>query len=110
MSKTQLIININPMNFDEVMKNPVVMIDFWADWCQPCKVQDPVLEEVANEVKQKAVIAKIDVDDNRYLSQKLGVRNIPTLIIYHQGKEVERMAGIHSKDIVLGKIKKYINQ
>ena len=109
MQNSPAIIWLNPMNFDKVMENPVVLIDFWGHWCQPCKAQDPILDEVARLMEGRAVIAKMDVNDNRFLSQKLGVRNIPTIIIYHHGKEVERMNGIHSLEMVLNKLEKYIN-
>ena len=105
MSKIQ---TVNMPNFDEVLSKGLVLVDFWAEWCQPCKVQDPILEELADELAGKLIVAKLNVDDNRYLTQKTAVRNIPTLVLFDKGTEVERWTGLHAKEVILSGIQKYL--
>jgi thioredoxin 1 len=72
---------------NEVLKSQVpVLVDFWAEWCNPCKMISPILEEVAHERKGKLVVAKINIDENSEVPLKFGVRGIPTLILFKQGK------------------------
>ena len=78
-------------------KKPV-MVDFGAVWCGPCRMAEPVIEELAEEYKDKAVIGKIDVDGERDLAGKYGVMSIPTVIIFKDGKEVERKVGFPGKE------------
>ncbi len=105
---TSKIIHINMPTFDKVINFGLVLVDFWAEWCQPCKVQDPYLMAVAKETPDSVIIAKINVDDNRYISQQQGVKNIPTLILYDHGKVVERLVGVQSKEMILNAINKHI--
>lgn len=106
---TSKIITVNMPNFDEVLKQGLVIIDFWAEWCEPCKVQDPILKEVMEEAADKVLIAKLNVDDNKYITQRQSVRNIPTMILYNNGEEVIRWTGLQSKDVILSGINKYVN-
>ena len=96
-------------NFDEVLSRGLVLVDFWAEWCQPCKVQDPILEQIAAETDERVIIAKLNVDDNRYITQQKAVRNIPTLVLYNKGEEVERWTGLQSKEVILSGINKHLN-
>jgi len=83
----------------EVTDSPVpVLVDFWAPWCGPCKMIAPVLEEIAQEYEGKAKIVKINVDDNQNSAAQFGVRSIPTLILFKNGNEVEKIIGVQGKD------------
>jgi len=96
------------MNFDDEISQGIVLVDFWAPWCQPCLDQNPVLDEIAKEVANIADVFKVDVNDNKVISNKEGVRNIPLLILYKDGKAVARYQGIQSKEIIIKSILKLI--
>ena len=83
----------------EVTDSPVpVLVDFWAPWCGPCKMIAPVLEEIAQEYEGKAKVVKINIDDNQNTPAQFGVRSIPTLILFKNGNEVEKIIGAQGKD------------
>jgi thioredoxin 1 len=96
-------------NFDkEIVKSgKVAMIDFWAPWCVPCKILAPTVEQVAEELKGKVVVAKCNVDDCPDLATDLSVLNIPSLIIFKGGEEVARMVGVNSKEAIEAKLKSF---
>ena len=93
-------IEINDASFKaEVTDSPIpVLVDFWAPWCGPCKMIAPVLEELSQEFDGKAKIVKINIDDNQNTPAQFGVRSIPTLILFKNGNEVEKIIGAQSKD------------
>ena len=83
----------------EVTDSPVpVLVDFWAPWCGPCKMIAPVLEEISQEYEGKAKIVKINIDENQNTPAQFGVRSIPTLILFKNGNEVEKIIGAQGKD------------
>jgi len=92
---------ITDQDFDKTIKKGITMIDFWATWCGPCRRQAPIVEEIANEVSKKIKIGKLDVDKNKIASSTYSVRNIPTLIIFKDGKEVKRLVGLQDKQTIL---------
>ncbi|MFA7368351.1 MAG: thioredoxin [Kiritimatiellales bacterium] len=79
---------LNAANFDTTIASGTVLVDFWAPWCGPCKMQAPILDKVATKVGGKAVIAKVNVDESPALAAKFGVRSIPTLILFKNGQKV----------------------
>lgn len=88
-------------NFKNQVKNGLVMVDFWAAWCGPCKMIAPVLNEIAETESDKFTIAKVNVDQQQQLAQKYKIRNIPTMILFYNGKEVKRFAGVKTKKFLL---------
>jgi thioredoxin 1 len=98
--------NITDTNFDsEVAKSSIpVLVDFWAEWCGPCRLMAPILDEIAPAYKGRVKIGKLNVDENQDAPTKFGVMNIPTMIIFKTGKEVERIVGAMSKTELQKKI------
>lgn len=91
---------ITDTNFDsEVMKSSLpVLVDFWAVWCGPCRMQDPILEEIAREFEGKVKITKLNVDENPNTAAKYSVMSIPTLLLFKNGEIVKQMIGVQSKE------------
>jgi thioredoxin 1 len=81
-----------------------VLVDFWAEWCQPCKMLSPIVEQVADEQAGKLTVAKVDVDENGDSAQRFGVMSIPTLILFKGGQPVERLVGYMPKDQLVRKL------
>ncbi len=79
----------------------MVLMDFWASWCMPCKMMVPVLNEVAEEVNGKVTIAKVNVDEQKATAAKFGIRSIPTMVLFQNNKEVKRIVGVKTKDYLL---------
>ena len=95
----------------KVLKNKLpVMVDFYADWCGPCKLAGPVIDKLAETYKDKLVIGKVDVDANQGSAGKYGVMSIPTVIFFKDGKEVERMSGFGGEAGYLRLIKKVLGE
>lgn len=90
-------------------KGGVAVVDFWAEWCGPCRMIGPVIEELANEYEGKALIAKVDVDENAELSQQYQVRSIPTILILKDGEVVDKHVGVTTKAALAEKIEKALN-
>jgi thioredoxin 1 len=107
---TSKIITVNMPNFEEVLSKGIVLVDFWAEWCEPCKVQDPILLALADETPEEVIVAKLNVDDNKYITQQKAVRNIPSMILFNRGEEVQRWTGLQSKEVLLAGINKYVNK
>ena len=92
-------LEITDSNFNDVIsKNKTVLVDFWAEWCGPCRMIGPVIEELANEYEGKAIIGKLDVDSNQESSVKYGVRSIPTILTFKDGEIVDRQVGAVPKE------------
>jgi len=95
-------IQLTDKNFKEVVEGAKlpVLVDFWAVWCGPCKIQGPIVEEIAKEYEGKFVVGKLDVDKNPNTAGKFGIMSIPTLAIFKDGKVVNTMVGVQSKESI----------
>ncbi len=97
--------DINDANFDkEINTNVPVLVDFWAEWCGPCKKLGPIVEEVAKDYQGKAKVMKLNVDENMETAQKFQVMSIPTLIFFKQGKAVDQIVGAVPKNVIESKL------
>ncbi|HEX7016224.1 MAG TPA: thioredoxin [Cyclobacteriaceae bacterium] len=102
MGKT---IELNDSNFDQVVNSDKpVLVDFWAEWCGPCKMIGPLVEELAGEYEGKAVIAKLNVDENPDVTARYGIRNIPTLLVFKKGQIVDKQVGAVPKSVLAQKL------
>lgn len=96
-------LKLNSENFEKEVLNSdqAVLVDFYADWCGPCKMMAPVIEELARELEGKAKVGKINIDENTNIAVKYDIMSIPTLIIFKDGKEVRRFVGLRDKEELL---------
>ncbi len=100
------IIVLSDKNFQHQTRGRIVLVDFWAGWCVPCKMMAPVLNDLTEELKGKAFVGKVDVEKYQALAQKFNVRNIPTMVLFRDGKEINRFIGIKTKDFLISHILK----
>jgi thioredoxin 1 len=98
------ILTLTDKNFQHQVKNRLVLVDFWASWCAPCRMMAPVLNEVADELTGNSHVGKVNIEQFQSLAQKFEVRNIPTLILLKNGQEVNRFVGIKNKEFLLKQI------
>ncbi len=100
-------LEITVANFAELVEksDKPVVLDFWAEWCGPCRMIAPIIDELATEFEGKAVIGKVDVDANNAISVKFGVRNIPTVLFFKDGKVVDKQVGSAPKSTYVDKLK-----
>ncbi len=105
-----MVMHVSDETFEkEVLQSPQpVLVDFYADWCGPCRALAPIVEEIAHELNSKLKVVKLDVDQNQETAMQYGVQSIPTLLIFKNGKEVERLIGYMSKSKLLSKIELHI--
>ncbi|MCK5781941.1 MAG: thioredoxin [Flavobacteriales bacterium] len=99
-------LEITDANFEVevIQSDKVVLIDFWAAWCGPCRMVGPIVEELAKEYEGKAVVGKVDVDSNSAVSSALGIRNIPTILFFKNGKVVDKQVGVAPKEALAAKL------
>ena len=99
-------IDVNDANFDEQVVNSdkLVLVDFWAEWCGPCRMVAPIVKELSEDYKGQIVVAKLDVDGNPETSVKYGIRNIPTILFFKGGKVVDKQVGAVLKGNLASKI------
>ena len=94
---------------DVLKSTKPVLVDFWAEWCAPCRMIGPIIDQIASEFASSATVVKLNVDDNTASAQRFGIKGIPTLILFSEGKEVERVVGATSKDAITRIIEKYVS-
>jgi len=100
--------HVTDANFDEtIKKNKLVLVDFWANWCGPCRALAPTIRELANEFNGKILIGKLDVDENSGTAERFQVFSIPTMIIFKDGKEAERLVGLCAKNRISDTLQKH---
>jgi thioredoxin 1 len=96
-------IEVNEANFEAEVLNSTqpVVVDFWAEWCGPCKMLGPVLDEIASEQSGKAKVAKVNIDENSALAERFGIRSIPTLLYFNGGEVLKQTVGVVSKKTIV---------
>lgn len=102
------VMQLTDANFQQTIKTGVTLVDFWAVWCAPCRMQGPIVEEVAKEMGTQVKVAKLDVDNNGQTAQMYNIRNIPTILIFKDGKVVKGFVGVQQKETLVNTLKLYI--
>jgi len=101
------IVALTEKNFQTQTKNKLVLVDFWASWCAPCKMMAPVLNDAASELEGNAIIGKVNIEENQSLAKQFNIRSIPTMVLFKNGVEVGRFSGVKNKDFVLKQIRNF---
>jgi len=101
MTDTKTVLSLTDESFENVIADGVTVVDFWADWCMPCRMQGPIVEIVAKKMGDRATVAKIDVDANPLAPGRFGITGIPTLVFFKEGAEARRLVGVQSEDSIV---------
>jgi thioredoxin 1 len=102
------IAHLNDANFEEKTSAGITLIDFWAPWCGPCKMLGPILDEISKEIGDKALIAKVNVDESPGIAQKFKVRSIPAIFIMKDGTQVKQLIGLQKKQALISALEEVI--
>lgn len=102
---------VTDQNFDTEVggSDKPYLVDFWAEWCGPCRMQGPIVEDVAKTMAGKAKVGKFNVDENPNIAMKFGIMSIPTIIIFKSGKPVKQFVGVQSKETLVSELQKLMN-
>ena len=106
VAKKGEVIHLNDFNFKNEINKGLVLVDFWAPWCAPCRRIAPILDDVATEMSSSVKVCKLNVDDHQKYAQQYSIQGIPTMIIFKNGKEVKRIVGLQSKESLVNEINK----
>lgn len=97
------------MEFNEIIKSEKpTLVDFYADWCGPCRMMTPIIEQTKKDLGSDATVLKINIDNNQEVARKYGIRSIPTLLIFKEGNVVWRQSGVPQKEMIVESVKKFI--
>jgi len=104
------IVTLTDADFDaQVKTQPLMLVDFWAEWCGPCRMIAPLLEQLASEYSDRLAVGKVNVDENRQTTTRFGIRSIPTLMFFRGGNRVDQVIGAHPKNTIKAKIDQLLN-
>jgi thioredoxin 1 len=106
VEKSEKIKDLTDKNFNHQLKGKISLVDFWASWCIPCKMMAPVLNEIAEQVGPEVQVCKVNVELYQLLASKFAIRGIPTMLLFKNGKEINRFVGVKSRDFLLDQINK----
>jgi thioredoxin 1 len=102
-------LEVKDSDFEETVRRyPLVVVDFWSEFCPPCRLIEPVLKELAVELRGRAVFGKVCVDQERLMASKFGITAIPTLLVFREGNLIDTIIGYAPKEVLLGKLKKHL--
>lgn len=104
VAKSDKIVDLTDKNFQYQVKGKLVLVDFWASWCVPCKMMAPVLNDLAEEISGQVKVCKVNVDEYQSLASKYNIRGIPTMVLLRDGREIDRFVGAKTKQFLLDKI------
>ncbi len=107
---SEMVKELNSGEFENKIKKGITLVDFWAPWCGPCKVQGGILEEVSQSLGSQADVAKVNVDEIKNIAAKYNVQGIPTLILFQDGSEIKRFIGLQKKDTLIEEINELVKQ
>ncbi|MCX7985350.1 MAG: thioredoxin [Bacteroidales bacterium] len=101
------VLQLTDANFKNQLKNKLVLVDFWAEWCAPCRLMAPVLNQLAEELGSDSFVGKVNIERYPILARQYNIRSIPTLVLFKNGTEVERIVGVKTKEFLLKRINQH---